>query len=171
MHRNHALLAAALTAAAGTAAAQYTHVKSPPRSEMSHAQILAGALGESFGAAGKRDLASDSFYADRIKDSHDQIWGGGHALATVIGKQAGYGHTFGYVQDGDFNALLRTEDIGESTSVKIDGLFEWALHVDEQNTGDLWRSRKSKNRDHRDHMVTYAIYEHEHLTGFALFFE
>ncbi|MEO1584923.1 MAG: PEP-CTERM sorting domain-containing protein, partial [Planctomycetota bacterium] len=27
------------------------------------------------------------------------------------------------------------------------------------------------NRDHRDHMVTYAIYEQDHLTGFALFFE
>lgn len=158
---------------ASISAAQFTVVQAPSGSESSHAQILAGALGESFSSTGNRgrDLASANIYANRINDSYDQIWGGGSTRATIIGKQAGYSHTFGYVQNGSFNALLDTDDVGSSTSVHIDGHFEWALKVDDEDGGDLWRSKNYRNKDWKDHMVTYALYQNDNLSGFALFFE
>ncbi len=169
-----ATLAVAAGLLAATATAQYTTVRAPSGSELSHAEILGNALGQSFTSTGNRgrDLTSGSIFADRISDSVDQLWTGGFARATIIGKQAGYSHTFGFVQNGVFNGLLDTDDIGASTSVRhIDGKFEWALQVDEKNGGDLWRSKNSRNSDHKDHMVTYALYENNSLTGYVLFFE
>ncbi|MEO0630533.1 MAG: hypothetical protein AAFY46_07365 [Planctomycetota bacterium] len=166
-------IAAAACLVATSAAAQYTNVRAPRGGELSHAQLLSNALGESFESAGRRgrDLMGGSIRAERIKDSYDQVWGGGSATATMIGREAGYKHTFGYVQDGDFNALLRTDELGSSTSFTIDGNFTWALQTDERNGGDRWSSKRRHNAGHRDHMVTYALYDNDHLTGFALFFE
>lgn len=157
----------------GTATAQFTKVHAPQGGELSHAQLLSNALGETFTATGSggRDLVGGSIYADRIKDNYDQVWNGGWANATIIGREAGYSHTFGYVQDGEFNALLRSDEQGSSTSFSIDGKFTWALQTDQEDGGDLWSSKKSRNYDKKDHMVTYAIYNNQHLTGFALFFE
>ncbi|MEL6498775.1 MAG: DUF4114 domain-containing protein [Planctomycetota bacterium] len=169
----HALPLAAAVAAAGAASAQYTTVKAPPRSELSHAELLSGALGQSFAAAGRgnRDLAGGTIYASRVSDNNDQIWSGGQFNATVIGREAGYRHTFGYIQDRDFNPLVRTDDGAVNATFTIDGDFTWAIQNDKQNGGDLWSSQKSHNRDRKDHMVTYALYDNDSLTGFALFFE
>lgn len=168
-----ALLLAATLAAAGTTAAQYTTVKSPPKSELSHAELLSGALGQSFAATGRgsRDLAGSSIYASRISDGSDQIWSGGEFTASIIGREAGYRHTFGYIQDRAFNPIIRTDNDDASATFAVDGDFTWAIQNDKQNGGDLWSSKKSHNRDRKDHMVTYALYDNDKLTGFALFFE
>ncbi len=156
---------------AGAATAQFTRIDSPHNNELTHAELLSGALGQSFHNARGRDFASDSFYADRIKDNREQVWGGGSARATIIGQESSLSHTFGYVQNGNFNALLDTDEVGSATNLHIDGHFEWAIKTDHEDGGDLWRSRKSRNIDCRDHMVTYAIYENDDFFGYALFFE
>jgi hypothetical protein len=165
-----AIAAAALTA---SASAQYTTVKSPPGRELSHAEMLTSALGESFAATGRgnRDLSSGSMYASRVKDTHDQMWNAGTYNATILGRQAGYKHTFGFVDDGAFTPLLRTNETGSSTTATIDSRFTWAIQNDKRNGGDRWSSRKNHNRDRKDHMVTYALYDNDHLSGFVLFFE
>ncbi|MEO0476286.1 MAG: hypothetical protein AAF085_10025 [Planctomycetota bacterium] len=167
------LMLAASLGLASTTSAQYTQVKAPPSSELSHAELLSGALGQTFNAAGRgnRDLAGGSIYASRVSDSNDQIWSGGQFTASIIGREAGYRHTFGYVQDRNFNSILRTDDTDGSMTFTIDDDFTWAIQNDKQNGGDLWSSKKSHNRDRKDHMVTYAIYDNDSFAGFALFFE
>lgn len=165
--------AIAATVLATTATAQYTTVKSPRNGELSHAEMLSGALGESFAATGRgnRDLASGSMYASRVKDTTDQIWDAGTYNATILGREAGYVHSFGFVDDGAFTPLLRTNETGSSATATIDSSFTWAIQSDKRHGGDRWDSRRNNNLDRKDHMVTYALYDNDVLSGFVLFFE
>lgn len=166
------LTIAAIAALAGSTAAQFTHVRAPRSSERSHAELLGSALGETFDRPHRSpDLFGDSFTAERVSDYSDKTWDAGTYGIEIIGHEAGHKHTLGVINDGNFEGLLRTENVGATATVSIDDSFAWALKSDESDGGALWSSDSHRNADCRDHMVTYALYQDDRFFGFAIFFE
>ncbi|MEM8756764.1 MAG: DUF4114 domain-containing protein [Planctomycetota bacterium] len=160
-------LAAALTAS--SAFAQFTYVASPPGNELGHAAILSNALGESVSRSGKWDFIGESVSA--IRTGGDAVWDAGTYRATMLARQAGYRHHFGTLQDGDFDKLLKSTNIGSSTTVSMDDEFSWAIQNYKRNGGARYSSNPADNWNKRDHMVTYTLYENNRKTGYAVFFE
>lgn len=169
-------VAAALSA--GGASAQYTTVYAPPGGEANHAKILASALGGTFGSVASRDYSNGSIYADRIKDNADQLWDAGRYHATMVAREAGYTHTFGFVEGdkgklGHFQGVLRSDEIGSKATVSLDDTFRWAIKNDQQfDGGQLFTSRQKDNPGNDDHMVAYKLLDAAgKFFGYALFFE
>lgn len=169
MLRTAATIALMLTA--GGTLGQFTNIHGPAHGERGHARILSDALGETFSALGSRSFGSDSYTASRVNDNNDKTWWGGTYNATIIAREAGYSHTFGYIKGGSFTGLLQSADIGSSATVTIDGDFAWAIKNHRQHGGDLWSSRPGQNADWKDHMVTYSLLDGERMVGYAIFFE
>ena len=179
--RQASIIAIAAALSTGAATAQYTNVHSAAWGEANHAQILASALGGTFNAATSKDYSNGTVYADRIKDSSwmsptDQIWSAGTYHATMVAHEAGYTHTFGYVEGnknnlGSFTGVLRSDEIGSSATVSLDSNFRWAIKNDQQFGGHLFTSRDNDNPDCDDHMVAYKLLRDGELFGYALFFE
>lgn len=178
--RQASAMALALVLSAGAASAQmFSTVQSPPGGERNHAQILSSALGGTFNASGARDYSNGMILADRNRDiggAHDQVWQPGRYNLTMVAREAGYTHTFGYVKGGaqnlhTFQGLLRSDEIGSSVSVDIGTAFRWAIQNDEQFGGHLFTSRDKDNYGDNDHMVSYQLLKGGNLFGYALFFE
>lgn len=179
--RQASIITIAAALSAGGAVAQYTSVHSAPWGEKNHSQILASALGGTFNHAGGKDLSNGSIFADRIKDSShssptDQVWSAGTYHARMVGREAGYKHTFGYIEGskgnfGDFEGLLRSDQIGSEASVTIDSDFRWAIKNDQAFGGHLFTSRDKDNYGDDDHMTSYALLRNDAIFGYALFFE
>ena len=167
MFRTAALLVVALTAP--TAAAQFTYVAPPPGKELGHGDLLARALGESVSRSGKFDFVGSNTSA--IRTGGDSWWDAGTYKATMIGREAGYKHTFGTLQDGKFEGLLRSTETGSSATVTMDDEFAWAIRNDKKNGGDTYSSVAKQNWDKLDHMVTYTLFEGGSKLGYAIFFE
>lgn len=187
--RQASIIAIAAAVSAGAATAQYTHVHSASGGEASHSQILSSALGGSFSHSGSRDFSNGTVHADRIQDDKsffdaifnpgvktDQIWNAGQYNATMIGHEAAYSHTFGFVEGSsgntnNFQGLLRSDDMGSSASVVLDGDFRWAIKNDQKDGGHLFTSREKDNHGKDDHMVAYQLLKNGNFFGYALFFE
>ena len=179
MRQATAIMAALALSAGAASAQQFTAVHAPPGTEKSHAQILSSALGGTFNASGARDYSNGSILADRNRDSggvHDQVWQPGRYTLTMVAREAGYTHTFGYVRGGaqnlhTFEGLLRSDEIGSSVSVDIGTAFRWAIQNDEAFGGHLFTSRDKDNPSDFDHMTSYQLLRGGNLFGYALFFE
>jgi hypothetical protein len=151
-----------------SASGQLVRVEAPRHGELGHGALLSRALGETLVSTGENDFAGASHAAIRI--DHDGLWDAGRYTATVFGREAGLKHKVGVVQDGEFSSLLRSKDIGSSATVSVDGQFAWAI----KNLGHpkgLWSTDASANSDGAVHAVTYALYEGDEASGFAVFFE
>ncbi|MEM9165700.1 MAG: hypothetical protein AAGB48_01610 [Planctomycetota bacterium] len=160
-------LAAAL--AALPAAAQFTYVAPPPGSELGHAAILSNALGETVTRSNTWDFVGGDVSA--IRTGGDAIWDAGTYRATILAREAGYQHKFGTFEDGEFTSLLKSKNIGSSADVTMDDSFAWAIKNRRSDGGDRFTSNPRDNWQHRDHMVTYTLYEGDRQLGWAVFFE
>lgn len=180
--RQASIIAIAAALSAGGVSAQYTNIHSPSWGEKSHAKLLASALGGTFNAATSKDFSNGDVYADRLKDSSyysatDQVWQAGTYHATMVGREAAYKHTFGYVEGdkgnlGSFTGVLRSDEIGSSATVSLDDEFRWAIKNDSQyDHGHLFTSREKDNPGNDDHMTSYALLRNGAIFGYALFFE
>lgn len=159
---------------------QYTTLNAPAGGEMGHADILALALGGSFSASGSLDFSNGSIFADRNRDIggvHDQVWQPDTYHLTMVARETDNTHSFGFIKGGaqfqhPFNPLLRSDEIGSSTTVDIGTAFRWAIDLDDEFGGALLTSRDNDNAGRLDAMVSYKLYDAaDELFGYALFFD